>query len=561
MGIVQIRQIRAHLEKNYIPHVDISDVLSKGKEEKEKASISRALAALSIAAEADVEPVAACKSVVDGYDDNGIDALYYSSGDKVLYICQAKWSANEDKTLEVGEVQKFVQGVKDLLNAHFGRFNKKVKDRRRSIDLAINEARKIALVVACSSKSDLSKHSRRIIDDAVNEVNDTGEIMSFTLFKQDNLYSIVSQGGRGSPINVDVTIFEWGCITEPFQAYYGQVAASDVASWGAKHGNKIFSKNIRSFLGGNTNVNSSIAQSLQNGPQYFWYLNNGITALSSTVIKKPAGGSSRTSKTFECIDFQIVNGAQTLGVLKEISATDSSSLDHARVPIKIISLENCPDNFAMDVTRATNTQNRVDARNFVALDPTHERLRNELLIDEIEYEFRQGEGEPRGKNQFGLVEATVALVCFQHDVTLCVQAKREIGKIWEDLDSPAYVSLFNDGLTGSKMWNVVKLLRIIEDIIRTKKADDIDHKTKQILTHGNRFIPHIVMQKLETSGVDDPSFSEKVDSCSISALTERVIDQTETTINADFPGAYIQTLFKNNKKCQDIKRSILRGKD
>jgi hypothetical protein len=59
-----------------------------------RAGLSRALATFAIASEADLSPDVAATAVVDGFDDNGIDAVFYSAAEKVLYISQAKWSVD-----------------------------------------------------------------------------------------------------------------------------------------------------------------------------------------------------------------------------------------------------------------------------------------------------------------------------------------------------------------------------------------------------------------------------------------------------------------------------------
>jgi len=238
----------------------------------------------------------------------------------------------------------------------------------------------------------LGDHSKRVLKDLLAELNDTGDVASLDVVSQEQLYTVVSMGGRSDAVDIPIQLFEWGQTKAPYQAFYGQVAASDVAQWGAKWRHKLFLKNVRSFLGGSTVVNEGIADSIRKKPNQFWYLNNGITALCSSINKRAVGGNSREAGTFECQGVAIVNGAQTVGTITELSESAAEQLATARVPIRIISLEGCPPEFANEVTRATNTQNRLDARNFVALDDEQRRIRTELLVDGIDYEYRQGEG-------------------------------------------------------------------------------------------------------------------------------------------------------------------------
>lgn len=62
--------------------------------------------------------------------------------------------------------------------------------------------------------------------------------------------------------------------------------------------------------------------------------------------------------------------------------------------------------------------------------------------------YKSGEASPTTSTGFDLVEATVARACIQTDVTLAVQAKREIGKLWDDIEKPPYKILFNPSVSG-----------------------------------------------------------------------------------------------------------------
>lgn len=62
-------------------------------------------------------------------------------------------------------------------------------------------------------------------------------------------------------------------------AFYGQVDASEVASWYDFFDTRLFDDNIRRFLGLDSGVNESIRQTLSENPGKFYYINNGITVL------------------------------------------------------------------------------------------------------------------------------------------------------------------------------------------------------------------------------------------------------------------------------------------
>ncbi|MEZ5443437.1 MAG: hypothetical protein R3F15_18345 [Lysobacterales bacterium] len=88
MSIVHMRQIGAFLEANYRQIVDVSDAPQGCAEDYFR---TRSLAAYAIKTLAEIPFDASAAAIVDGYGDNGIDALYYSSSERLLYLVQSKW--------------------------------------------------------------------------------------------------------------------------------------------------------------------------------------------------------------------------------------------------------------------------------------------------------------------------------------------------------------------------------------------------------------------------------------------------------------------------------------
>jgi hypothetical protein len=151
--------------------------------------------------------------------------------------------------------------------------------------------------------------------------------------------------------------------------------------------------------------------------------------LCQKVAKTALGGTSKKAGKFAFEGVSIVNGAQTVGCIGRAADDHSQAIGDARVSIRFISLENCPDDFAEEVTRGTNTQNRVGPREFVALDSEQDRLATELALDGKRYAIKSGESSPSPDSGCTVVEATVALACAQSESDFAVQAKREIGRI------------------------------------------------------------------------------------------------------------------------------------
>jgi hypothetical protein len=561
MSTIHLRQIRAHLETHFRPLVDMSDLANRSPQERENVFLSRSLAAFSLVHLTNVDPQEAVAALTDQGQDNGIDAALYHIPERSLYLVQSKWRHDGSGTISRGDVQKFLTGFRDLVNARFDRFNEKMVAKKATIEAALNDARtRIVLVIAYTGQQPLSEEVTRDIRDLLDEMNDPSEVVAHHVLRQGSLYAAVSAGSRGTPINLDVQLYDWGQVREPFLAYYGQVSASDVAQWWKDHYPRLFSPNIRMFLG-ETDVNESLLGTLQIAPENFWYFNNGITGLCARIQKKPIGGTTRDTGVFECHDLRIVNGAQTAGAIASAAETHSESVSKARVPIRIISLEQCPEGFDREITRSNNTQNRIERRDFVALDPEQERIRNELMLEGVQYVYKSGDAVTSTEKGFDLVEATVARACAERDIALSVQAKREIGRLWEDIEKPPYKTLFNPSVSSLELWFSVQVLRRVESNLEHLR-NSREGRERLLAVHGNRFLTHVVFQTLPAPSSHTASALDSAFTQAIKHNTDAAYTKTLEIINTLYPEAYLANLFKNLVKCKQILSSeeLLRRK-
>jgi hypothetical protein len=551
MSIVHLRQINAHLEGNYRAHIDLSDVSQKSVEEQDQVFRTRALAAYALKTQAEVSFEISAQHVTDGYGDNGLDAVYFNRSDRVLYLVQSKWSQDGSGSISVGDMQKFLQGFKDLINARYKRFNNKVQGIKTEIDQALNDAKtRLVMIVTYTGTHPLSAEVEAISNDLAAEINDTTEILIFKTLRQSNIYSAVARGAEAQPIDLELALHSWGQVREPYLAYYGQVSASEVAAWWHDHFPQIFSPNIRVYLG-STEINDGITDAVMNSPEKFWYFNNGITALCSNISRKPIGGAGRDMGVFECEDFKIVNGAQTVGSIAAAFDRSPENIANAKVPIRIISLSDTPEEFGKEITKNNNTQNRIDRRDFVALDENQERIRNELLLENVAYIYKSGDSLPPDVEGFDLVEATVALACAHSNFSHSVQAKREIGRLWDDISKAPYRALFHDGISGPHLWRLVLLLRIIDGVL-DRKANTLEGRTRLCAIHGNRLISHIVYRQLPSDVVSGSGRLNKTEPEDAAKKTQESYENVFATIEAHYPDSYPASLFKNQTKCADI---------
>ncbi|WP_291370685.1 MULTISPECIES: AIPR family protein [unclassified Acinetobacter] len=541
---LQVKQIQKFLDENISSLIDMSDYLGKSSTDVESALYSRALAALAIKMHEDISFEIAANSITDGFNDNGIDAIYYSDLTKTLYFVQSKFHHSGKGSISDGDILKFKKGIETIINGKFDNFNEKIKKRSKEInDLLLQAQTKFHLLVIYSGKDEISSHCSETIEIFLNENNDLSEIFFFNNINLSQVHQYIRSGANQQDISTDVQLYNWNSIEEPYFSIYGQISGLDLVDWYRKFNLNLFSPNIRSFLG-QTEINQSIRTTIEDEPEKFWYYNNGITVLAHDIEKKPLGGNSKESGIFECKGIKVVNGAQTVGSLASIR-DNIEKLDKVKVHIRIIKTDQDLQ-LSSDITKANNTQNRIEKRDFVSLDPNQKRIKEELELDKIDYIYKSGETAAHVSEQtFDLTDATIALSAYQTDIQFVVQAKREISKLWDDIKKEPYTILFNKGTNSKELANAVSLLRNVDQIIEKLKIS-IPKEHELILVHGNRFILYCIFQKFRRE------IKEGSEVITLERELNELVNKLFSIITSDYKENYASTLFKNLNKCREI---------
>lgn len=547
MAEVQHSQIKAKLAEAIVPIVPVNDLATQKGEQLEAHKLSRAIAIAALKIAADIEDVVAVASLVDGGDDNGIDAVFYDPQTKTLFLVQSKWSGAHASSIASGEVLKFLQGVQDLVSLKKERFNEKIQKRWSILEDALTKLTSVQLIIAYPGSGKIDSDIQSKIDDFVRSQNDTSDLFYFQSITQRELFQYFVREAAPPQIDLTIRLSHYGLVEAPLQAVYGQVSAIDVAAWHREHGNNLFSGNIRHFLGIKSEVNAAIAETLGGEPQNFWYYNNGITMIVEELKKQAIGGNDRSVGVFDCKKVTIVNGAQTAGTIGRQLSDQSSP---AFLQLRVIVVDNPESPLGKKITRASNTQNRIDARNFVALDPEQERIRTELLIDKVSYEYREGEPLESSTDGFEFIEAITTLACASDEMSYVALAKGYVGGLYADISAVPYRALFNPSTVSQRLWSLVRLTRRIDKLIKST-YDPNSPSERGIVVHGNRFIMHCIVRRLASKY--DVAISDQIPDADVATAVTDVLKGVREAIEAAYPDAYLAPLFKNVKKCTEVR--------
>ncbi|MDB6058799.1 MAG: hypothetical protein JWO95_2643 [Verrucomicrobiales bacterium] len=551
MSVLHVNQIARRVRETFQKVVPQDD-LNRNDAELDTKLQTRCLAAYAVQSLTECSIIDAGGAVTDGGDDNGLDAVYYSTAQNMLVLVQSKWIKDGKSEPDSAEVTKFCKGVQDLVNSEFDRFNQKVQRQQSSIENALSIFNcRLQLVLIHTGKSDLAIHATRQIEDLLKELNDATEIASFENIGQERIYSMMAESAAGGAISLEFGLASWGKVEAPHTAFYGMVTGTEVAAWWKQYGERLFAKNLRSVLGA-TDVNKQIDSTVQCRPDDFWYFNNGITITAKNVEKTLAGGGNRDLGTFRAVGAHIVNGAQTVSTLGRYAGS-ADNLAKAQIPLRVISLSGAPEDYGALITRTNNTQNRIEARDFVSQDQEQHRFRRELQMEGIEYHLSRSEGFKPSELSFDLEEATVALACATGDATLAALAKREIGRFWLDIDKAPYKRLFNPSVSSLYIYHCVLLYRIVEQRIAEEVSANSRRRGKRygVLVHGNRLIASIVFRRQQLSPKLGQGGLKVYDhGATLNVLVDETVDILAKTLSDRFSDSFPAVVFKNPTKCR-----------
>ena len=332
----------------------------------------------------------------------------------------------------------------------------------------------------------------------------------------------------------------------------------DLIKLHTKHDKALYDKNIRTFLGHKTDVNTSIRETLATKPEHFVYLNNGVTALCEQIDPKGTKEARAGKKRLRIRGFSVVNGAQTIASsAKFFEENPTANLASARVSITLIKAD-ADGEFGKSVTRARNHQNPVLLSNFVALHDEQERLRRDLAHLGIHYAYKAEAADgTAAPDRIRVDEAAQALALFHEDPRYVVWLKKEFPRLL-DTDAAQYKNLFNSSVTAFQLANAVRFSRYAFSrmAIETIAAHGSERLTYK---HGNFAFAWILAKrvKAERDGVKlfDKAKLESILSAPADQLRQSLWNKIQPSLAIKGP----LSLFKNQTDVIPLLKSTLVG--
>lgn len=534
--------------------------------------LSRALAAYTLVGLCDLDDTTAAAAITDGSNDGGIDALYFDRGTNRLVFVQAKFKRNGTAPSQ-DENLKTINGIRALQARRFNDFNSAIQDRLDTIEEGLDTIGVQILLVLAYLGDNPNVHVTNDNNALKAELNVISPRMDWRMAGLSTIHGWLVTEQVPKAVSVSVELHNWASITTPCKTVYGQISAATIAQLVADNGNALFERNIRHYLG-SVGVNTAIEETVLRRPSEFFYLNNGITAVVQTLTQ--AGGTPAQC-IFGLTNVSIVNGAQTAGAIANAAVAGHVSPD-AKILITIIEIGPGGNDIGLRITRARNHQNVVRGVDFAALDPTQERLRQEMAVAGVTYHYRpSAEARARRDDAFTLEEAAVALACLslpvltsdqlravrqqgqrpQGAIENVVAAKREIGRLW-DQDGEFYGQLFPAALTGLRVCRIVRIFRFIDQILSATERSSTGYERRMFFRHGRFFIMAFVGH-CSTDVFSRPDFALSEQDQTL--LSQRVNEISEAIYTLTVPTQTVKgylAIFRNLTDSQPLADRVLR---
>lgn len=546
MPNLKMIRIQSKLDELFTNMIDLSD--APNDEERQNKYYTRAIAALAVVMRCGIDFDTAAKTITDGYHDIGIDAVYNDSVQKKLILVQSKWRKDGNGSISQEEANTFIAGIKRAINLDFDGCNEKLSAKQPEITAAIRDMDyQIEMIFCHTGSQNMNDYALRPINELLEKVNedDATELLVFVESKLQDIYDYLANGQNGDNILLDdVLLNNWGTIDAPYKAYYGTIPVAAIGEWFKQYGNRLFAKNIR-YYKGSTEVNQGIKEVLKNEPDKFFYYNNGIKVLCKKITKKAAYSTDRNTGLFALEGVSLVNGAQTTGTIGALYAESPELLSSACVYIQIIDLGEANEEQAMQITKLSNTQNKIESKDFASLDPNQERLRMELSLGGIQYLYKAGAKVDLPERQISLDEAIVAQACSLDDLTITALAKRNVGALTENIEKAPYKLLFNDSTNSFSLHNNVQTLRAVDHCI-SKNETTVTGRKRLVLVHGNRYLLHIILGRIQqTEGFTTRYIDATETATMVSDIFTEVWENVYNSMEKHFADSYPAHIFKN----------------
>jgi hypothetical protein len=193
------------------------------------------------------------------------------------------------------------------------------------------------------------------------------EVMDFTALKEFYIEAETLEQSIPERVEFQLSRGSFTIKDKPHKTLLAVVKGNQLVNLYRKERERLFAYNIRSYLG-RKGLNKDMIATAENAPASFYYYNNGISAICTQFTVDDLN-------IFSAENFQIINGAQTVGALS--TAKLDSDIEVLLRVTQGLSIKT-DKGFNADIIKYNNTQNVVKSSDFRSNDKIQTWIENKF---------------------------------------------------------------------------------------------------------------------------------------------------------------------------------------
>ena len=482
----------------------IKTEITRIREEYKYSNDSSAFGHFMVKAILDLTDEEANEAITDGFNDNGIDAIYIDTRNQKtkIHFFQFKFPASADKidgALKQDELLKLINGYEHFIgnNEKFNSiiWNDLLKEKREEFTEIEDSDNNILYIVRFTTNT-TSGDNVDVFNSKIKSLhNQTGNIIEGKCLFAGEITSIYEKTRlNGWPdfkikFKKDLSLFEDN--NAKVCSYYVSLYSIYEALENLE--TDVFAGNVR-YFDECSKVNNGIIETLSgDNCSRFHLLNNGITIVCSDVITKSSTDEINITRG------SIVNGAQTVGCIMKKIKEDISSSENISSPLvnkykesfvflRVIKIENKQE-LIDELVYTLNTQNQMKSSYSISNDLMVKAIQTEvnkntkyfLQLKNNEYNYQKSNNSSFNKLVKDIIDIELAFqtfVAYENINDLAYLSKNNKALLFDDENR---IKIVNE-LNKEELILSYELYLSIMSIIRSYRAYRKDNTKNEILS-------------------------------------------------------------------------------
>lgn len=312
--------------------------------------------------------------IIDGYGDNGIDAIFIDNNTiKLFQFKYPEKASNIDKLIDETTVLKLINGYKKLTSDR-----KPKKTNETFLDYYERVKKENIFSYKFYFVSFTGAMSECAIDALKTEISNiavtTGNNVEYFIHDKQVICDKIDRAQKNNAIDIELkygSLLQSYNIDDEINSWVGFATAKNILCSVENAMDVIFDENIRNYEGDN-DVNNGIysTASSENESKYFYFYHNGIVLICDEC--KISTGNHIASLSMAAV----VNGCQSIVSLKR-ARDDKKLCDNTFVPIRVIETKDL--DIRSKITEYLNSQTKIRDSYFLANNTFIRELQKDLL--------------------------------------------------------------------------------------------------------------------------------------------------------------------------------------